>query len=362
MYSVKEDITTSLIKSLAHEEGLTFLGSVSCDPLHQEKPRLILWQESGFAGEMGFMNRDAELLTAPKNLLPEGQSILSFAVRYAASPRSECPPGFGRVARYAWGRDYHRVIKKRLLKFMARLEGVLEKEIIFRVFSDSVPLLERAIAANTGEGFIGRNTMFIRPGIGSYFFLAEVICNLKVRSEGLTVIQESSKGGCGTCRQCLDACPTNAIVEEFKIDARRCISYLTIEKEGNLLEYERSMLGEWVFGCDRCQEVCPFNHASMKRDTAPDVVEFEPERGAGDLLSLSALLDIRSDEEYLERFAGTPLMRPGREGLLRNAACVAGNTLARAAEDSLERARSEDVSPVVRECAAWALSKIGSTR
>jgi epoxyqueuosine reductase len=350
-------VARSLIERVADEAGLTLLGVTTAEPLSDQTPNLKLWQDRGFAGTMDYMLRDSSLLTEPQRIVPDAKSIAVFAVSYSsakAPPRGE---GYGRVARYAWGRDYHRVLKRRLANFVEEISRILGTEVNYRVFSDAVPLLERALGRRAGLGFIGKNTLLIRPKVGSLFFIAEVIWNLEVAGETLPLIEED----CGPCRKCRDRCPTGAIIEDRLVDAKKCISYLTIEKEGNLGEWERSALGEWIFGCDTCQEVCPFNHTTLKREKL-GLPEFEKEIGAGPLLFIPDLLRIRTDAEYLERFAGTPLMRPGREGLLRNAAVVAGNTRAYVAAEALKAAVADDPSALIREHAQWALSHLLNQR
>lgn len=283
--------------------------------------RLADWQDSGFAGDMAYMRRSPDLFLNPENLLPGLKSVISFAVPYAAAGASDpdCPRGFGRIARYARGRDYHRVIKKLLKEAAKKIEQRAGRPVGWRAFSDAVPFLERAAAIAAGLGFSGKNTMVIRPGLGSYFFLAELLLDIEIEPD-LTPAAQS--GSCGSCSRCQISCPTGAFAGPGRLDARRCISYLTIEKSGGFSEDERRMVGDWVFGCDRCQEVCPFNHPGTQARVAP---EFRPERGAGAFIELSRILAIKSDEDFTATFAGTPLMRAGRIGMIRNALAVCAN-------------------------------------
>ena len=328
-------IEFELIKSLALEHGLDLVGAVSIEQLRPvlaaESRHLAQWQAAGYAGEMDYMNREAELFAEPERLLPGVRSVISFAVPYA-DPRGgvdpTCPRGFGRVARYAQWRDYHLVIKKILRRLMAALEAGAGGKLGWRAFSDAVPFLERAAGAASGLGFRGKNGLVIRPGAGSYFFLAEVLLDLDVvipdglPGASMPLNKTAGKSGCGTCARCQTGCPTGAFVAPHRLDARRCISYLTIEKKSGFSAEERAMVGDWIFGCDRCQEVCPFNHSGVE---ITPVAEFGSSRGAGALVDLKSILETASDGQFTARFAGTPLMRPGRIGMIRNALAVAAN-------------------------------------
>jgi epoxyqueuosine reductase len=306
------------------------------------------WLKSGYAGEMTYLERAH---TSMKRILPAAQSALVFSIKYASPSPKALPHGYGRIARYAWGKDYHRVLPKLLKMFVLETEKVLGTSIIWKAVSDATPLLEKPIASMAGIGFIGKNSLVIRPGVGSYTFLCELIWDLHIEGE----FSQSRKTTCGSCQNCMDCCPTKAIGPSSVVDSRRCISYLTIEKRGALSIEERGMLGGWLFGCDICQEVCPFNHTVALKKPAPSLMQFSPEFGAGEILRLEDLFAIQNDEEYLEQFAGTPLMRAKREGLLRNAICVAANTGVQSAADSLIALLENDPSLIIRQHAAWAM-------
>ncbi len=345
------------LQALASAEGLAVVAVADPSVLEEDQGYLQRWQESGFAGEMAFMHRDATLLANPSRIFPAARSVVVFGAFYDRGARAPLPDGYGRVARYAWGRDYHKVLRKRLRMLCQRVEQNLGRTVTYRVFSDSVPLLERALARRAGLGFIGKNTMLIMSRAGSFLFLAEVLWDVEMSdiASELAVPQEvDGKAHCGTCSQCLTGCPTGALVGDKLLDARRCISYLTIEKRGVLTAQERAWLGEWIFGCDVCQDLCPFNVISITKRYKPDLAELGSEYGVGQSLDLSLILDIRQEREFVKLFAGTPLMRTKREGLLRNAAVVAANTRAIRALDYLERAVLEDLSPIVRAHALWA--------
>ena len=274
----------SLIKDAAKQAGLSLVGAICAEPLAQDRDRLIQWQNSLYAGEMGYMNRDPGLLSSPKLLLEQSASVISFALHYSrAAPfdfeadQSLNLSGFGKVARYAWGRDYHRVLKKRLHLFIKSLHQLIKREFQYRVFTDSVPFLERAAASSAGLGFIGKNSMLIVPKLGSFCFIAEALVDFEVVNQPKLEVKEN----CGSCTNCSSNCPTGAIVSDRVIDARKCISYLTIEKRGMLDEWERKAIGEWIFGCDICQDVCPFNHTVLKNKNVASIPEFNPENGKG---------------------------------------------------------------------------------
>ena len=319
--------------------------------------RLGAWQGLGFAGEMGYMARPVALFESVRNLLPSARSVVSFVVPYRSEPGDgvECAPGYGRVARYAWGRDYHRVLKKRLNGFVQ--SALAEFPLLeSRVFSDAVPALERSLAASGCGSFIGKNSMLIRPGTGSFTFICEVIWNLDVAGTDALNAKPALPGiGCKSCSRCVDKCPTDALRGDGMLDSRLCISYLTIEKKTAFDAWEAQAIGEWIFGCDVCQEVCPFNHSGIPRST---IKEFSAESGSGSLLELTRILALDSDEKFLAEFAGTALMRAGRRNLLRNAAAVAANTVALDALPSLSVTAVSDPSEIVRAEAARSISRL----
>lgn len=345
------------LKTLAAQVGLSIVTVATPDELVEDRPHLEGWQEQGLAAEMAFMERPSELLTTPAKLLPSVKSIVVIAVAYDRTPRPERAPGYGRIARYAWGRDYHKVLRRRLERLLEVVQSHVGHSIEYRVFADSVPLLERALARRSGLGFIGKNTMAIIPKEGSFFFLGELLWNLEIERP---TDQPRSPSSCGTCTQCLSKCPTGAFVKERVLDARRCISYLTIEKRSALSYQEREWIGEWLFGCDICQEVCPFNIVPLKKRLGPQVPELGREEGVGPTVSLERVLRMRGDEEYRAVFQGTAVMRAKREGLARNAAVVAANTHAEHLIPLLGEVVRHDGSPLVRQHSVWATAVMAS--
>jgi epoxyqueuosine reductase len=254
------------------------------------------------------------------------------------------------VARYARGSaDYHDLIRERLERLAEFLRGE-HPGCKTRGVVDTAPLLERDFARLAGLGWFGKNTMLIHKRLGSWFFLAALLTDVELKYDAP---HETSH--CGTCTRCLDACPTQAFVEPYVLDARKCISYLTIEHRGPIPEEFRDGIGDWLFGCDICQEVCPWNRKAPV--TIEPTLRSQPERIAPNAVELLTL----SPDEFRERFGDTPLSRPKRAGLLRNAAIVLGNSGDRAAVAALQHAL-HDTEPVVREAAGWGIAKLEGER
>lgn len=328
------------------------VGVADVAPLPTARARLAAWLDAGRHGRMDWLASRADTAATPGALLAGALRVVTVAVEHAvAAPPFAAEGRYGRVARYAWGRDYHDVLGRRLETLGARLEARLGPGVLARALVDGAPLLERAVAERAGIGFVGKNTLLIRPGRGSFLLLGELLVN-RPFSVTSGAAASSPAAGCGPCTRCLSACPTDAFDAAFVLDARRCLSYLTIEHDGPLPRAMRPRLGPWVFGCDVCQEVCPFN-----RTAAPDPwPELSAEAGVGPRLDLAATLSIDTDEAFRARFAGTALLRPKRAGLLRNAAVVARNVGATSAVPALVDRVRFDPAPVVRSHALWALA------
>ena len=263
------------------------------------------------------------LRTRPELLLPGAKSIIVIGINYYRET-APVPPCHGRVARYAHGRDYHKVIGK-ILRALAAYKKETAPKALCKICVDSSPLMEKSYAVKAGLGFIGKNTTLITPQFGSYVLLGEIITTLKLKCDkskipGMSHSPEksASPGTCGTCTRCLDSCPTKALTGPGKMDTRRCISYLTIENKGGIPREYHPKIGNRIFGCDACQEVCPYNKTLAKPATNKEIIR----PIAGPSLPLKKILAIRSDEEFQRRFAGSPLMRAKRAGLQRNARCV----------------------------------------
>ena len=338
-----------VLEERAREAGFDLVGVTDAEPLREGGERLREWQEAGMAADMGYMQRPVALLSNPKRLQKSARSVVSLGVSYYPGDHPENDGG-GRVARYAWGRDYHEIIKARLFRLREELEEELGVRIKARGFTDAVPLLERSAAQHAGLGFFGRNSCLINDRLGSYFFIADLIVDLDLAPD------PPGTGTCGRCTRCMDRCPTGAIKAPGVVDARLCISYLTIENRGEIPRELREQVGDWAFGCDVCQEVCPYNKTKASRSRWP---EFAAEEGHGPYLEIERILGIRTEEEFEEIFAGTPLTRPGRAGLLRNCCVAAGNLKLERAVPALIGCLQNDPSPLVRGHAAWALGEIG---
>ncbi len=271
------------------------------------------WLDAGFAGGMDYMHRNCCLREDPRELLAEARSVILVSMNYHWPIDEPEPEGRGRVSRYARGRDYHKVMRKRLQK----AEGILRDEFgaqATRVCVDSAPLLERSLAASAGLGWIGKNTMLIDERLGSWTFLAALLCDLDLPADSPV------SDRCGNCTACLDACPTQAFPEPGVLDASKCISYLTIEHKGEIDEDLAGQMDDHVFGCDICQEVCPWNNKAP----VTEIDDFRPREQVtapllGDLLKLD-------EPGFLDRFAGTPVMRAGLEGMKRNSRIAQKNS------------------------------------
>jgi epoxyqueuosine reductase len=336
------------IRDLFAAHGLALAGVADAQPLPDEERRYAAWVAAGRAGGMAWLQRHAGLKFAPERLLPGCRSILFAGLNYYQDrPRPRAGEPAGRVARYAWGRDYHKVLGQKL-KSAARELAALYPGDRFEAAADATPLGERAYAERAGIGFTGRNTLLISSAYGSWFVLGEILSTRPFAASGDA---GGRHGACPrSCRRCLDVCPTGALVGPHEIDASRCISYLTIEHKGSIPVELRPLMGDWVFGCDLCQEVCPLN----VRARVTDVADFVRARSGGSP-GLARLLALRDHADVVAAFAGSPLLRAGRRGLVRNACIAAANTGAVALLPEL-RALTADADPVVAEHAAWAVS------
>lgn len=300
------------------------------------------WLDAGYAGGMGYLERGRAKRLDPRRVLPGARSVVAVALNYHQGEPAGAE-GWRSVARYAWGRDYHDVMTPRLEALLAFLREAAGPDVEGKVYVDTGPVLERDLAARAGLGWIGKNTLLLHQKLGSWFFVGVLLTTADLDWD------EQLPDRCGICRACLDVCPTQAFPAPYVLDARRCIAYLTIEHKGPIPEELREPMGEWVFGCDLCQTVCPWNRkAPITRE--PAFLPAEP------LPPLSSLLEM-TEGEFEAQFGGTPLTRPKRRGLLRNAAVALGNRRDSAAVPALTRALSDPES-LVREHAAWALARI----
>lgn len=313
------------------------------------------WLAAGFHGNMGYLPRQAERRADPQRVLPGARSIVVLAASYHAPPApapegaaglSPAPSGAaGVVARYARYRDYHDVLGERLRLLADFVDQAGGPGTQSRCYVDTGPVLERDLAERAGVGFIGKHTNLISRGLGNWFFLAEILTTLELEPDA------SERNHCGSCRRCLDACPTGAIVAPFQLDARRCISYLTIEFKGSIPVELRPALGNRIFGCDDCLAACPWNRFAREGRLMQSVAR-------SDLAAPDLIEWLQLDEAgFRQRFDGTPLLRPQRRGLLRNVCVALGNTGDTRALPALERA-TRDAEPLIAEHAHWAIAEI----
>ena len=348
---------TSRLKAEARSLGFALAG-VCAAVTPTGASRLSEWLASGYAGQMDYIAARREAYEHPKHVLDGVRSILMLGLPYRTAEPVLPQSGQGRISRYAWGDgDYHDVIHERLQRLIAWLQE-RAPQARARGVVDTAPLLEREFAQLAGLGWIGKHTLLINKPDGSYFFLAALLTDLDLEPD-----EPFTADHCGTCRACLDACPTQAFSQPYVLDASRCISYLTIELRESIPEGLRPGIGDWLFGCDVCQEVCPWNQAAERRvlaegtptqawDAAP---AFLPTTD-GNPVDLIGLFDL-DDDAFRRRFRHTPLWRAKRRGILRNAAIVLGNQRAAAAMPALTKGLS-DPEPIVREACAWALDRI----
>ena len=367
----RESITTGAgaAGALSEAQLLTLAGQIKswgaalgfqqvgiCDTgLDEHERRLEEWLRQGWHGEMGYMARHGKRRSRPAELVPGTLRIISARMDYlhgAARPAGDLldEPGLALVSRYALGRDYHKVLRQRLRRLARRIEAAVGA-FGYRVFVDSAPVLEKALAEKAGLGWIGKHSNLLNRRAGSWFFLGEIYTDLPLP------VDAPAENHCGDCVRCIDACPTGAIVAPYRVDARRCISYLTIELKGPIPEHLRPLLGNRIFGCDDCQLVCPWNR--FARFSEED--DFAPRNHLDDTTLLR--LFEWAEEDFLERTEGSAIRRTGYPGWLRNIAVALGNTRPRdsaartATIEALKRRRS-DAPALVREHIDWALKRL----
>ena len=313
------------------------------------------WLASGYHGNMTYLSDErSRLLRAdPKKILPECKSILSMGIRYPSpSSISSEPAGIrhGRVASFAWGIDYHQVIPARLEDFVIQLQKIAGRPVKAVCITDNNPLLEHDYAWQAGLGWIAKNTCLISPTFGSYFFLAEILTDVEIEPSSAF-----NADRCGSCSRCIQACPTGCILPGRILDARRCISYLTIENKGEIPLEMRPLIGNRVFGCDACQEVCPWNCRFGLSDGDP---AFAPQAG---IPHPELRLELRLDEvTFNQKFQNNPIKRAKRRGYIRNVAVALGNQKDPQAVPDLVWALKNDPEPLIRGHVAWALGQIGN--
>lgn len=303
------------------------------------------WLRRQFHGEMAYMARDPHRRLSPEELLPGVQSVICVVQNYATSHQHSQDPRQGRISRYAWGADYHEVMKENLHKLRLFLE---EQGGRAKVCVDTAAVLEKLWAHRAGLGWQGKHTNLISKDLGSWYFLGEILTDLPLEYE-----DEHKGTHCGTCTQCIDLCPTGAIVAPYVLDSRKCISYLTIEHRGIIDRDLRSRMGNWIYGCDVCQDVCPWNKFAQEQ-TDP---RFHPREGN----LTPSLIDLlgMSVEDFRRQFRKSPIKRTKYPGFLRNVCIALGNSRDSSAIPALKKAFDHE-EPLVRVHAAWALGKLGA--
>jgi epoxyqueuosine reductase len=331
-------LDSASVKTRAQALGFDVCGITPADPA-RHAAYFKQWSDSGQAGEMEWLTRDPHRRSDPRLVLPSASSIIVAGINYW-QPQA---PGRGRIARYALGQDYHPILLEKLKSLAAELhQGGGEA----KVYVDTGPVLEKPLAERAGAGWQGKSTMLIHPRFGPWLMLGEILTSLELEPDA------PQSDHCGTCDRCLRACPTGAITAPYQLDARRCIAYLTIELKGSIPEELRPLIGDRVYGCDECLDVCPWNRfAQTTRES-----RFLAEEDSSGRDRLHALLEI-SGPEFKRRFALSPILRVKRRGLLRNVCVVLGNIGTADDLPALRRAEQHE-EPLVREHAAWAVRQI----
>ena len=358
------------IREAAQRLGFDLCGIASAALPEADRQQYLRWLGNGFHGAMKYMERTER--KDIQRLLPGVRSVICAGMVYN-TPRPlsvDCnDPERGWIARYAWGDDYHQVMQERLERLLAEVRGMVGAEFEAKVYVDTGPVLERALAQAAGLGWIAKNTCLIHPKAGSWFLLGEILTTLEMEPDQPVMDQ------CGTCTRCLEACPTGAIVEPYVLDATKCISYFTIELKGSIPEASRPAMGRHVFGCDICQDVCPWNRkapvtgleafqprplmqgtGNREQGTAQSR---ESERTGASTFNppLEALASMTEDE-FREAFRNSPIKRAKYRGLLRNAAVAMGNSGRAKFRPALEML-AQHPDPVVQEHAVWGLERLG---
>jgi epoxyqueuosine reductase len=339
------------IKAWGHELGFAEIGIASTD-VSAASQKLLLWLESGYHGEMDYMAKHANLRTTPALLVPGTLSVISARLNYWQEFKSKqvlADPEHAYISRYALGRDYHKTMRKRLQKLAERIESDVATsnpglQLSYRVFSDSAPVLEVEFARQSGIAWRGKHSLSLTRK-GSWHFLGEIYLSLPLPAD------KPIDDYCGTCQRCIDACPTKAIVAPYNVDARLCISYLTIELPGSVPVELRPLIGNRIYGCDDCQLCCPWNRFAQLGDTA-----FAARQGLEN--TTLAELFAWTEQDFESRLAGSPIRRIGHERWLRNIAVALGNTPSSPNATAALETRRHHPSALVREHVSWALSNI----
>jgi epoxyqueuosine reductase len=346
--AVREESVEERVKRWGRELGFDAV-AIAGTELAEEEARLLEWLGRGWHGEMDYMARHGARRARPAELVPGTVSIVTVRLDYQPAGARDthavlADPGRAFVSRYALGRDYHKVLRAKLQALADRMTAELGA-FHYRVFTDSAPVMEVSLATRAGLGWRGKHTLLLSREAGSMFFLGELFVSLDLRHD------TGTGAHCGTCERCIDVCPTRAIVAPYQLDARRCISYLTIEHHGAIPEPLRPLMGNRIYGCDDCQLVCPWNKYARTTKVADFAV-----RNALDDAGLVELF-AWSEEEFDRRLEGSAIRRIGHERWLRNIAVALGNAPTSEAIVAALRTRADHPSPLVREHVEWALAR-----
>lgn len=321
---IMSTISSKIIKEIARQAGFDLCGITAPDLISEAVDSYKKWLDNGYQAEMNWLNRNIERRTNPGELMDNIKSLIMLGMNYYTPDSEELPNGFARVSKYARGKDYHKVFKKKIEHFLHKLESHVEKKSdhvtkshhVTKWWVDYGPFMERAYAVKAGLGYIGKNSMLINKDFGSWVFLAEIVTTLEIEQDSQS---EKYPIRCGSCRLCIDACPTGAIVADGVIDSNKCISYVTVEAPENLKMDFKGKTGGYIFGCDICQNVCPHN---ISKQIMTPHKEFTQKYGVGEFLEIERVQNIKDRDEFLGLFAGTALVRPKEEGMKRNAKLV----------------------------------------
>lgn len=356
---------TQRIKDKAYSLGFDLIGIAPAEQApHAQAYRR--WLARNYQAEMHWLARDPQRRADPRQLLSGVQAVVVVGLSYfVLDPPAEVwnDPARGRIARYAWGLDYHEIMLPRLRELGDFIEKESGLSLNQRAYVDTGPLLERDFAAQAGLGFIGKNSLLINPRLGSYLFLGEILVDLDLEYDEPALDggancrigprgDSKRTGTCGGCTRCLEICPTHAFPAPYILDSNLCISYLTIELKGAIPEALRPLIKNWIFGCDECQEICPWVRR-YSRPTRENFLAYDPEKVAPKLIDLMTM----NNQAFRDRFHNSPIRRTKRRGLLRNVAVALGNWGSSAALAALEQALA-DPEPLIREHAAWAIKQI----
>ncbi len=309
------------LKELAYSSGFDLCGIARAEPIKKVKEHFEKWIADNYHGEMSWLSKDPNRRSDPSRLLENAQSVIMLGINYYHNNSKIVPKNSGRVARYARGKDYHKVTENQIRNLIVEIEKHFKEadnQPLFKWWVDYGPFLERAYGAKAGLGFIGKNSMLINKKFGSWFLLSEIVTTLKLEPDDYKM---TSKDQCGECRLCVEACPTGAIISSRRINSKKCISYLTIERPTHIHKKLQMQFGENIFGCDICQQVCPLNNEAGKTKNP----QFQYSQGVGEFIDANQIISMTGEDEYLKLTAGTALTRPKLKNMKRNAEILLEN-------------------------------------